>query len=82
MDGSFRNARADGLGRPPVLLAGLLIGCSVEGNEQDQVRTQRCAASEGGEFLATALANVRERREVHAGGIIVCGIINKALPPR
>lgn len=58
-------------------LAVLLVGCDVEGDEEEEVRGDDTHAGEGGEFLACALACVGHPGEVGRGEVGVRGEVDE-----
>lgn len=49
----------------------LLVSCDVEGDEEEEVRTEDTHASEGSKLLTSALASVRHVLEVGGGEVCV-----------
>jgi hypothetical protein len=65
-------------GTVAALLCGLLVGCGVEGEEQEEVGAENGHTSEGGELLTSADTHVGHVGEVSEGEVGVRGEVNKA----
>lgn len=74
-EGSLAHAaeRLAGLG-----LAALLVGCEVEGDEEDEVGAEDTDTSKGGKFLTGTLARIGHPGEVGRGEVGVGGEVDEA----
>lgn len=59
-------------------LAVLLVGCEVEGDEEEEVGADDAHACKGGEFLSGAFACIRHPREVCRGEVGVRRKVDEA----
>lgn len=55
-----------------------LVGCEVEGDEEEEVRAENANTGEGSEFLSGAFTRVRHPREVSRGEVRVRCEVNES----